>query len=54
MNAHIRIDAGYVADGERKLAEEHAEVRIDEAIMDLYGIVFACVGYHQSRDVKHR
>ncbi len=44
----------YVADGERKLTEEHAEVRIDEAIMDLYGIVFACVEYHQSRDAKHR
>ena len=40
----------YVVDGEKKLTEEKAKIRIDEAMMDLYGIVYACVEYHQSRD----
>ena len=38
----------YVVDGERNLTEEAAHVGIDEAIVDLYGIVLACVEYHQS------
>lgn len=42
-------DWRYVAEGEKKLTEEKAKVRIDEAIMDLYGIVYACVEYHKSR-----
>ena len=44
----------YVVDGERNLTEEGAHVRTDAAIMDLYGIVFACVEYHQSRDAQQR
>ncbi|MDE2925145.1 MAG: hypothetical protein OXT71_01960 [Acidobacteriota bacterium] len=44
----------YVVDGERNLTEEGARVSIDEAIMDLYGIVFACVEYHQARDAQYR
>lgn len=44
----------YVADGERNLTEESAHLRTDEAIMDLYGIVLACVEYHQSRDAQYR
>ena len=42
----------YVVDGERNLTEEVTHVRTDEAIMDLYGIVFACVEYHQSLDAQ--
>ena len=42
----------YVVDGERNLTEENAHVRTDEAIMDLYGIVFACVKYRQSLDAQ--
>lgn len=42
----------YVVDGERNLTEQDAHVRTDEAIMDLYGIVFACVEYHRSRDAQ--
>ena len=44
----------YVVDGERNLTEEGAHVRTDEAIMDLYGIVFACVEYHPRRDAQYR
>ena len=44
----------YVDDGEKNLTEERKHLRIDEAIMDLYGIVYACVEYHKSRDEKHR
>ena len=42
----------YVADGEKKLTEEKAEVRIDEAMMDLYGIVYACVECHKSQHAR--
>lgn len=42
----------YVVDGERNLTEENAHVGTDEAIMDLYGIVVACVEYHQSRNAQ--
>ena len=42
----------YVVEGERRLTEEGGRVRIDEAIMDLYGLVYACVGYHKSRDAR--
>lgn len=44
----------YVTDGERNLKAEDADLRIDEAMMDLYGIVVACVEYHQSRDAQFR
>lgn len=40
----------YVVEGQRKLTDEQEPVRTDEAIMDLYGLVYACVGYHKSRD----
>ena len=36
-----------MADGEMNLTKEMEQVRTDEAIMDLYGIVYACVEYHQ-------
>ena len=42
----------YVVDGERNLTEQDAHMRTDEAIMDLYGIVFACVEYHRNRDAQ--
>lgn len=42
----------YVVDGERNLTEEDAHVETDEALMDLYGVVVACVEYHQSRDAQ--
>ena len=44
----------YVVDGERNLTDEKKQVRIDEAIMDLYGIVYACVEYHRSRDAQQQ
>ena len=44
----------YVVDGERNLTKERAHVKTDEAIMDLYGLVYACVEYHQSRDAQQR
>ena len=44
----------YVVDGERSLTEEQKEVRIDEAIMDLFGIVYACVEYHMSRAAQRQ
>ena len=46
-------DWRYVANGERNLREERKRVRIDEALLDLYGIVYACVEYHQSRDASN-
>jgi len=39
----------YVVDGEKNLTEELKHLRTDEAIMDLFGIVYACVEYHKSR-----
>ena len=39
----------YVVDGEKDLTNEQEHVDIAEAIMDLYGIVAACVEYHKSR-----
>lgn len=42
----------YVVDGEKNLTEERAQVIIDEAMMDLFGIVCACVDYYQSRDAQ--
>ena len=47
-------DWRYVVDGESNLAEEKEQVRIDEAIMDLYGIVYACVEYHKSRGAQQQ
>ena len=44
----------YVIDGERNLTEERAHVKTDEAIMDLCGLVYASVEYHQSRDALQR
>ncbi len=44
----------YVIDGERNLTETREQLRIDEAIMDLYGIVYACVEYYKSRDAQQR
>ena len=47
-------DWRYVANGERNLTEERKRVGIDEALMDLYGIVCACVEYHQSQGTPQR
>lgn len=44
----------YVVEGERQLTEEEERVTIDEAIMDLYGLVYGCVGYHESRDARRQ
>ena len=45
-------DWRYVVDGENNLTEERETMRINESIMDLYKIVYACVEYHQSRDAQ--
>ena len=47
-------DWRYVVDGERRLAEEKRHLRVDEALMDLYGLVYVCVEFHQSRNAPHR
>ena len=43
-----------VVDGEKKLPDAKRARRIDEAIMDLYGVVYACVEYHKIRDESYR
>ena len=47
-------DWRYVPDGVKNLTEEKEAIRIDEAFIDLFGIVNACVEYHQSRDKQQR
>ena len=47
-------DWRYVADGVKNLTEEKKAISNDEAFMDLFGIVNACVKYHQSRDKQQR
>ena len=42
----------YVVDGEKSLTKEKKEMDIEEAIMDLFGIVDACVDYYKSRDAQ--
>ena len=44
----------YVSDGVKKRTEEKKAISIDEAFMDLFGMVNACVEYHQSRDKQQR
>ena len=44
----------YVVDGEKHLTNETAHLSIDEAIMDLYGIAYACIDYYQSRGCATR
>ena len=40
----------YVADGVKNLTEEKKGASIDEAFMDLFRIVHACVVYHKERE----
>ena len=40
----------YVVEGEKYLTPRVTSISIDESIMDFYGIVFACVTYHQNRN----
>lgn len=40
----------YVTDGEKNLPEEKKGLIVEEALMDLFRIVFACVEYHNERD----
>lgn len=47
-------DWRYVTNGEKNLTEEKAQIRIDEAMMDLYGILCACVEHHKSRYIELR
>ena len=47
------LDWRYVADGEKNLTEEKKTIRIDEALMDLFRIVCACVVYHKNREGHH-
>lgn len=44
----------YVVEGERNLTDENRHLGIDEAIMDLFGIVYACVECYQIREVNSR
>ena len=43
-------DWRYVADGVKKQTEEKKAVSIDEAFLDLFKIVYACVEYHKKRE----
>ncbi|MDE0106430.1 MAG: hypothetical protein OXN96_01400 [Bryobacterales bacterium] len=43
----------YVADGVKKLTPEKKSMNIDEAFMDLFMVVHACVGYHKEREGRH-
>ncbi len=54
MEAHQNDfeDWRYPVEGEKKLSEEKARLRIDEGIMDLYRVLYACVEYHKSRDAQ--
>ena len=45
-------DWRYVADGVKKLTKKRKALRIDEAFMDLFRIVHACVEFHKERDKK--
>ena len=47
-------DWRYVPDGVKNLKDEKKALPIDEAFIDLFGIVNACVEYHQSRDKQQR
>ena len=47
-------DWRYVVDGVRNLTEDKEQVRIDEAIMDFFGIVYASIEHHKSRDAQHQ
>ncbi len=47
-------DWRYVTVGEMNLTEKKARTRIDEAMMDLYGILCACVDHHKSRCAESR
>ena len=46
-------DWRYVADGVKNLTEEKKAINIDEAFMDLFRIVYACVQYHNKREGHH-
>ena len=46
-------DWRYVADGVKKLTTEKGSISIDEAFMDLFRIVNACVEYHKEREGHH-
>ena len=47
-------DWRYVVDGERNLTEDTEQLRIDEAILDFYGIVYAAIEHHKNRDAQHQ
>ena len=47
-------DWRYVVDGEKTLTGKKRARRIEEAIMDLYGLVYACVEYYKSRDAQQQ
>ena len=47
-------DWRYVPDGVKNLKDEKKAIPIDEAFIDLVGIVNACVEYHQSRDKQQQ
>ena len=42
-------DWRYVTDGEKKLTEEKKNIVVEDALMVLYRIVFACAAYHEKR-----
>ena len=51
--------ADHVPDTEKSCVEQtltgkKRAIRIEEAIMDLYGLVYACVEYHKSRDAQQQ
>jgi len=43
----------YVADGVKNLTEEKKSISIDEAFIDLFKIINACVEYHKEREVYY-
>lgn len=43
----------YVPDAVKNLTEEKKSTIIDEAFIDLFGLVNACVGYHKERRTHH-
>ena len=42
-------DWRYVTDGEKTLTKEKKDIIVEEALMDLFRIVFACAEYHKKR-----
>ena len=44
----------YVVNGESNLTSENRDLEIDEALVDLFEIVHACIEYHQDEQIQQR